>query len=219
MNRRITRTIHTPGGLRVREDGGGRTIEGYSIVFGQPSVVLGYDGKREVREVIAPEAVSAEFLDGQDIKMTMFHDRQLILARSNKGSGTLSYEVDGRGVRFSFEAPATADGDKALELVRRGDLSGCSFAFSTYYGDEDYVTSETDREVGVTTFTVRRMLGVYDFTIAADPAYPSTTVQARELTEAIDASIPVDPGVGSDKSDNTVREQVSAMRRAATLYY
>ena len=32
-----------------------------------------------------------------------------------------------------------------------------------------------------TVYTVKRITGLYDFTLAADPAYPSTEVEAREF--------------------------------------
>ena len=87
--------------LRVREadgDAPSRTITGYAILFNTPSVPLWSDEDSEAREVIAPEAITKELLDGCDIKFTMFHDRQIILGRSNKGSGTLEYFVDEKGV-------------------------------------------------------------------------------------------------------------------------
>lgn len=68
-----------------------------------------------------------------DIKMTLWHNREKLLARSNRGEGTLALTVDEIGVKYSFEAPNTPDGNTALELVRRGDLSGSSF---TYWSDE-----------------------------------------------------------------------------------
>ena len=112
----------------------------------------------------------------------MFHDRQLILARSNKGQGTLRYNIDEKGVSFEFDAPHTADGDKALELVRRGELAGCSFMFTTRYWDSDFVERSAVNVNGLTsiTYRVKVITGIYDFTLAADPAYPDTTVQALE---------------------------------------
>ena len=105
--------------LHVREAGEGeapsRTIVGRAILFNVPSRPLWADEEEEAVEVIAPEAITREILDACDIKMTMFHDRQLILARSKQGQGTLTYDVDEKGVTFSFEAPNTVDGDKALE--------------------------------------------------------------------------------------------------------
>ena len=146
--------------------------------------------------------------------MTMFHDRQLILARSNKGSGTLSYGIDERGVYFEFDAPHTADGDKALELVKRGDIAGCSFAFSTAYFDEAHVERIITREGGKTNVTnrVKVITGIYDFTLAADPAYPDTNCELRELLTPPVAEEP-------EEEENKMREQVDEMRRAARLKY
>ena len=81
--------------LHVREAGEGeapsRTIVGRAILFNVPSRPLWADEDEEAVEVIAPEAITREILDACDIKMTMFHDRQLILARSKQGKGTLTY--------------------------------------------------------------------------------------------------------------------------------
>ena len=212
----IRRTMLTPAELHVRESAEGeapsRTITGYAVMFGVPSDPLWNDGESEAREVIAPGAITRELLDTQDIKMTMFHNRQLILARSKQGGGTLKYTVDDKGVAFEFEAPHTADGDKALELVRRGDISGCSFAFSTRYYDRDCVERKVESVGGKTlvTFTVRQVLGVYDFTLAADPAYPATNVEARELAEAL-REAPAD----HPKDNAKVQAQLREMRRAA----
>ena len=214
----VVRTVHTPSELRVCEDKEGkkcRTITGYAILFNTPSVPLWENDEEEAREVIAPEAVTREFLDGCDVKMTMFHDRQLILARSKNGAGTLTYTVDERGVAFSFDAPNTADGDKALELVRRGDISGCSFAFCTHYYDRACVERSVERVDGKTkiTYTVRSMIGIYDFTLAADPAYPDTNcdAEARELVSHLR-----EPEEEPKKENEKMREQVQEMRRAAS---
>lgn len=212
----ITRLLHTASDLRVREtqaDGAeSRTITGYAILFNTPSAPLYEYDDEEAREIIAPEAVTKELLDGCDIKMTMFHDRQLILARSKNGAGTLSYGVDDKGVYFEFDAPKTADGDKALELVRRGDISGCSFMFSTHYYDNAYVSRDVQRVDGKTivTYIVNVITGIYDFTLAADPAYPDTTceAEARELVRELREPEQLN-------EDNKVREQVREMRRAA----
>lgn len=215
----ISRMLHTAIDLQVREAAEGevasRTITGYAILFNVPSAPLYSYDDEEAREVIAPGAVTKELLDGCDIKMTMFHNRQLILARSKNGAGTLSYGVDDKGVYFEFEAPKTADGDKALELVRRGDIAGCSFMFTTHYYDSAYVARDVKREDGKTivTYTVNVITGIYDFTLAADPAYPDTTceAEARELVKELRTVEPEQP-----KNEDKMREQVREMRRAAS---
>ena len=129
------------------------------------------------------------------------------------GTCPLKYTVDDKGVAFEFEAPHTADGDKALELVRRGDIAGCSFMFTTHYYDSAYVSRDVKRENGktVVTYTVNVVTGVYDFTLAADPAYPDTNceAEARELVQELrEAEQP-------QKDETKMREQVQEMRRAA----
>lgn len=215
-SRRILRTECAE--LHVREAAEGeapsRAITGYAILFGVPSAPLWSDEDSEAREVIAAEAVTKELLDGCDIKFTMFHDRQLILARSKSGNGTLSYTVDGKGVKFEFDAPNTADGDKALELVRRGDISGCSFAFTTRYWDSDFVERTTKVVNGATliTYTVKAVTGVYDFTLAADPAYPDTSVEAREFITELRKEDEPEPDTPENEN---VQKQLREMRRAA----
>lgn len=186
------RTIAIVSGLRIREATDGaesRTIEGYALKFGVRSRLL-CDWWNNYYEVLEPGCVTREMLDKQDIKLTMFHDRQLVLARSNKGNGTLSYEVDKVGVKLWAEMPHTVDGDKALELVSRGDIAGCSFIYSTDEGDsENAVSYERLDEKGddgedILLRHVKRIDNVYDFTITTDPAYEQTDVSKREVEAA-----------------------------------
>lgn len=214
---------NTDSQLRVLPDDDGqpsRTITGYAIVFDQRSLPLFRDARSETREMIAPEAVSADMLAGQDIRMLIDHDTSRLLARSRQGTGTLSYDVDKTGVRFQFDAPHTADGDAALELVRRGDLCGCSFAFriddaeaSISRGpDEELLAQRKEGEKGPTPvlLTVRHIDAITDFTLTAFPAYPDTAAWARCLGE--DLAGGCGPGPAEQEA---VRAQVKEMRRAA----
>lgn len=190
---------------RSNEDGTpSRTIEGVAIVFDRETELYS-DEDMEVRESISRDAVTQQLLDGSDIKMTMFHNRELILARSNRGSGTLAYQIKEDGVHFSFEAPHTADGDKALELVGRGDLAGCSFAFWAPRGGVDTVRSNEGKR-RVYTRTVTGIESIDDFTLAASPAYPQTSVGLRE-------SLGIEPEPAADAA--AVARQVAEMREAA----
>lgn len=186
------RTIAVMADLHIREAASGeesRIIEGYALKFGVRSRLL-CDWWDYYYEQLEPGCVTREMLDRQDIKLTMFHDRQLILARSNKGTGTLNYEVDAIGVRFWAEMPHTVDGDKALELVQRGDIAGCSFCYSTDEGDIENAVSyerlkeKTENGEDILLRHVKRIDNVYDFTLATDPAFEQTTVSRREVEEA-----------------------------------
>jgi len=166
--------------LSVREaapdaQGESRTITGTAIVFNAESEVLDDWGYR-FREVIKPEACTMEFLNSQDIKMNMLHDRDLTLARCNKGTGSLRLSVDEKGVNFEFEAPKCDIGDRCLEMVRRGDYSGCSFEF--WPEDYDVEEREGGKDVKITHKKFRALTAL---TIGMDPAYKQTSVNAREL--------------------------------------
>ena len=166
--------------LSVREaapdaQGESRTITGTAIVFDAESEVLDDWGYR-FREVIKPEACTMEFLNSQDIKMNMLHDRDLTLARCNKGTGSLRLSVDEKGVNFEFEAPKCDIGDRCLEMVRRGDYSGCSFEF--WPQDYDVEEREGGKDVKITH---RKFRALTALTIGMDPAYKQTSVNAREL--------------------------------------
>jgi len=171
--------------LSVREAEGGqtgesRTITGRAIVFNVESVVIDDWGER-FREVILPECVTMEFLNTQDVKMNMLHDRHLTLARNNKAAAnaTLRMAVDEQGVTFEFEAPKCDIGDRCLEMVRRGDYSGCSFEFMP----KDYEVERTKNADGTEDVIIRHKsfewLGA--LTIGLDPAYVQTSVNAREI--------------------------------------
>ena len=107
--------------LAIREaagsqEGESRTITGRAIVFNAESEVLDDWGER-FREVILPSAVTMEFLNTQDVKANMLHERELTVARWKMGVGSLRMNVDEQGVTFEFEAPRCDIGDRCLEMV------------------------------------------------------------------------------------------------------
>lgn len=105
-----------------REEGTvSRTIVGYAAKFESWSdSIMGW-----FLEKIARGAFDG--CDQSDVIMCFNHNTDSILARTT--SGMLRLEVDDVGLRFAFEAPNTTLGSDMLELVRRGDVSKCSFRF------------------------------------------------------------------------------------------
>ncbi len=213
------------GTIRYRSAGEGeppsRRIEGYALLFGVESAPFVDTRARRVVEVIEPGAVDIDLLDASDIKMTFDHDSRRLLARSVNGEGTLSYQVDEQGVAFSFDAPDTADGDMILELVRRGDLRGCSFCFATDYEDMNHVGVERsidDSGKENITIHLRRFTAIYDFAITPDPAYPDTTVEARSLPESFSARVLAsDPSTEDSSIEHAKRQQSASLRRLRQL--
>ena len=214
-------------GLEVREsgDGQGRTISGHAIVFDRESNILWQDDEEVAVEVIDREAIPQDLLDNSDIKMTMYHNREKLLARSNKGSGTLSYAIDDTGVSFSFQAGEHGCGPEALELVQRGDITGCSFMFTTHYWDEAFVSRTLEKmEDGRTkiTFRVKKITSIRDFTLAASPAYPQTDVDAREIFHEVrrtkdddEVRRTNDEGRSDEERDLEIRREIKELREKA----
>ena len=105
--KRETRTFDCQLAIREAQEGmasESRTITGTAIVFNMESEILDDWGER-FREVILPSAATMEFLNTQDIKMNLLHERELTIARCNKGQGSMRLSVDEQGVNFEFEAP------------------------------------------------------------------------------------------------------------------
>ena len=199
--------------LAVREaqdgqEGESRTITGTAIVFNSESEVLDDWGER-FREVILPSAATQAFLNTQDIKMNLLHERELTIARCNKGKGSMRLWVDGKGVNFEFEAPRCDLGDRCLELVRRGDYSGCSFEF--YPKDYDKEVNGNDVKI-----THRSFEFISALTIGMDPAYRQTSVNVREITKPVEtADEQPDLDNAAEEADRVQREEIAkaALRR------
>ena len=181
----------------VREDGTkepSRTIYVRAIVFNKVFEYEDWWGDK-YRETIKPSACTKEFLESQDIKLNLLHNREMSIARSNCGEGNLRYSVNDEGVDFEFEAPNCDLGDRALEMVRSGVYTGCSFEFYP----KDYECKKITEE-GKTVYEINHtgFEKLTAFTIAMDPAYKETTVDCRERYEV---SAPAATVLGSSASE------------------
>ena len=187
-------------GLHVRETEDGqqsRTIEGKPIVFGVRSVNLTpWSETREVYEVLEPGCITNELLQRSDVILNLNHSSMVpdVLGRCKNGNGTLSLRLTGDHIECRCELPHTNNANDALELMRRGDISGMSFAFQDDYQDsENGVSYERTSEIHdgkeVWLRHVKRITGLYDVAIVTHPAYEQTSVGTREASEAIDKAI------------------------------
>ena len=187
-------------GLHVRETEDGqqsRTIEGKPIVFGVRSVNLTpWSETREVYEVLEPGCITNELLQRSDVILNLNHSSMVpdVLGRCKNGNGTLSLRLAGDHIECRCDLPNTNNANDALELMRRGDISGMSFAFQDDYADSENGvsyerTAETHDGKEVWLRHVKRITGLYDVAIVTHPAYQQTTVGTREASEAIDKAI------------------------------
>lgn len=160
----------------------GRIIEGYAVVFNQESRVM-YDKekKRAFVEIIEKGAITDELLRACDVKAVLEHNKQRLLARYNQGSGSLTLGIDDYGLAYRFESPNTVDGDFAVEMIKRGDIFGSSFAYYTDDKDKSKVTYSM--KDGLLTRTVHKIDRISDISPVSDPAFFGTDVTVRSMNE------------------------------------
>ena len=188
-------------GLQVREPQEGqtesRTIEGTPIVFGVRSVNLTpWSETREVYEVLEPGCITNDLLQRSDVILNLNHSNMVpdVLGRCRNGKGTLSLEMRANNIGCRCDIARTPNADAALELMRRGDITGMSFAFEDDWQDsENGVSYERTSEMHdgkeVWLRHVKKITGLYDVAIVTHPAYEQTNVGLREASEAIDKAI------------------------------
>ena len=210
-------------GLHVRETEDGqqaREIEGKPIVFGVRSVNLTpWSSTREVYEVLEPGCISNELLQSSDVILNLNHSNMVpdVLGRCRNGNGTLSLQLAGDHVECRCELPRTNNANDALELMKRGDITGMSFAFEDDYEDtENGVsyerTSEEHDGKEVWLRHVKCITGLYDVAIVTHPAYEQTSVATREQSDRIDAAIEeqLKRECGDDEAKKKAEEEAKA---------
>lgn len=175
---KLNKETYIAQGLQLRDDGS-RMVTGRAVVFNSDSSDMGFI------ERISPEAITSETIKNSDIFALFNHNRNDVLARSNHGEGTLILDVDNEGVNFVFEAPNTTLGNDLLELVRRGDINGCSFCFtiSPEAGSEKWYRDENNQ----LRRDIKKIDRLFDISIVTVPAYPETSVSARSKLDEVSA--------------------------------
>lgn len=149
-----------------------RLIEGYAVVFNSPSEDIGFI------ETIHDGAITEDTIRNSDIYAKLNHCDDKILARSNKGEGSLKLEIDEIGLRYSFEAPNTVWGDELLEHLKRKEINNSSFAFSINKSDTASEKWTKDAE-GILHREIYKIEKLYDVSPVYSPAYSDTSCSKR----------------------------------------
>lgn len=203
-------------GLHLREPQEGqeesRVVDGEPIVFGVRSVNLTpWSSTRKVYEVLEPGCITKELLQRSDVVFNINHSNKVtdVLGRyRNTAKDTLKLELTQRNVQSSCDLPKTNAANDTLELIKRGDISGMSFAFDDDYEDsENGVSYERTNEIEdgkeVWIRHVKRIKGLYDVSIVTHPAYEQTSVGTREASDDIEKAIEAQiKGEGTQQRDN-----------------
>lgn len=158
--------IRSYGQLTSKEES--RSVEGYASLFNSTSVDLG-----GFTECIAEGAFDGVIGRSTVLALLNHDESRGILARSVNGEGSLHLEVDERGLKFSFDAPHTPLGDELLEMLKRGDVNTCSFAFTV-------AEDSWKKEEGQYRRTINKIGQLYDISPVYDAAYPETSIAVAQ---------------------------------------
>ena len=159
--------------------------------------VAGYAARYEVmskplpgfRERIRKNAFKRILDEKPDVVATFNHNMDFVLGRTT--SGTLQLRSDDRGLAFDCLLPNTQGARDLYESIQRGDINGCSFAFNVEPGMDEW-TEEPDyrmdgEKISSSKGLVRTLKDfnqLIDVSIVTTPAYPNTSVDARNLVAA-----------------------------------
>jgi HK97 family phage prohead protease len=138
-------------------------IEGYAANFEQRTD-LGY-----FKEEIARGAFDDVMED--DVRLLLNHDGAPMARTTN---GTLELSVDDTGLKYRAALADTQDGRDLYKLIKRGDITQSSFAFTI--AEQEWSEDRSVRKV----VKMARLLDVSPVTYAA---YPTTSVAAREMAQ------------------------------------
>jgi HK97 family phage prohead protease len=152
-------------------------VTGYASTWHSTSSDLG-----QFVERCAPGCFARSIAKGDDVFALVGHNPDLVVGRSKNHS--LRLKEDSTGLYHECDVAATSVGRDLVELVRRGDLSEMSFAFTVDPDGEDW--SEIDdpneddrsqcRRVKLRTLKSVRL---HDVSYTPYPAYSGTSVSAQ----------------------------------------
>lgn len=145
-------------------------LSGRPIVYDTPTLINDYSGS--YTEIILRGAL--DNADLSDVRLLYNHDTNKVpLAKT---PNTMRLNVDDQGLTFTAELPDTESAKEVYTAVKRGDLSGMSFAFKVPDGGDEY-------DAKTNTRTIRQIAKVYECSIVPYPAYPTTSVEARSARQ------------------------------------
>lgn len=147
-------------------------ITGTPIVFNTPTTIN--DPMGQYTEIIKRNALDG--VDLTDTRLLVNHDYNKIpLAKTPK---TMELWTDDKGLQMRAILPDTEEARSVYTAVKRGDMTGMSFSFTTDGDGSHY-------DVEKRTRTISRINKLYECSIVNFPAYQTTSVEARsQMQEA-----------------------------------
>jgi HK97 family phage prohead protease len=173
MEQKITRAYDFEMRTEKNEEHGDHVV-GMPIVFDSRTDLGFFD-----------EMIDSHALDNTDLKDVRFlvnHDTSKIpLARSrnNNANSTMQMEITeaGMNIRVDLDTENNSDARNLYSAIKRGDISGMSFAFLV--DGEEWTDLESDHP----TRTITSISRVLEVSAVTFPAYEATSISARSEDE------------------------------------
>lgn len=121
------------------------------------------------REVIALGAFEDVLEDSPSVVAVLDHSRESDKILGSTAGGTLQLRSTEKGLEFTLDIAQTSTGADVLTLIKRGDLSRMSFAFTVK--DDQWTTYGRE-----TIRTINSFETLTDISIVSEPAYMDTMV-------------------------------------------
>ena len=157
---------------KTSEDSTKILIEGEPIVFNQKTDIGGF-----WEESIDPGAIDEETL--RDVRFLVNHNFDMIpLARSRRNTQNSTMRLKIGESAVSMEADLDEKNPKAIELdsaIKRGDISGMSFAFLVDGDKWDDLDSDYPKR------TITHIAEIFEVSAVTWPAYEQTSISSRSL--------------------------------------
>jgi len=151
------------------DDSTGKQLEGYALMFNQPSKDLG-----GFIEQIDPQA-----LQNTDLSQVLFlNDHNFNQPIAKVGSG-LTLDVDDQGLHFVVDIDDSVSYEADLyNLIQKGVVTSMSFGFELPDDGSGEAWSE-DPTTGVVTRLITNIQALYEISAVSIPAYDASSVATR----------------------------------------
>jgi len=161
-------TLEVRAGQPNNTIGDGNTVYGRAISYEVES-----DNLRFV-EIIHRGAVDDELLQNSDVYARVNHSDDYIVARWNRGKGSLHLENREDGLYYSFDIPNTEKGRELAEHIRRGEITSSSFSFVVNADGERWT-----KRNGKVYHEVDKIAYLHDIAPVYLPAYNASSCSIR----------------------------------------
>jgi len=178
-------------------------LTGTAVTYGRLSQDLG-----GFRERCAAGCFTRSLHSGDDVVALFNHDQNKVLGRLS--AGTLTIDDDESRLAFRCQLdPNHTEHRNVYFSVKRGDVKGCSFAFTKNEGGDEWDEIQDERGNRIARRTLRSAT-LHDLSVVVLPAYlgDATSVSARAMALRFASKI-------FQQNDTDLR--VKATRQAAQI--